>query len=164
MRPGKIRRWRYLSKHGIVVIVFSCLLSGGWIAAQDPAAIPSAFRAVAIPLPAWQLDSVKAGDYVDVVLAYARPLPQKSDSEGVSFSTVTIPVAITILQDVRVFRVLGPDKQSGMGGVELAVVPRDGQFLAWGLAWGKVTLAIRGAGDHEKLPYTESNVQPRLSR
>ena len=120
-------------------------------------------RKMSIPVSAWQSDFIKAGDRVDVILAYAKPAPSHKDTEGISTSTNTIPVASMIFQYMKVLRSVPAEKTTGLGAVEVAVNPLEAEYLAWGLAWGKgISLAVRGPGDIETHPTEDISMQKLL--
>lgn len=99
------------------------------------------YRAVSIPINAYELRRVRAGDRVDVLATFESI---RVDSKGL--------VTATMLQNVKVLGVERPGKGEEKGTLVLKLNPNEVQFAALGVRQAELSLALRAPGDNDVYP------------
>lgn len=99
------------------------------------------YRAVSIPVDAYQLRVVRAGDRVDVLATF------DSTAGGVKRM-----MTATMLQNVRVMGVVRPDKGAEKGTLVLKLNPNETQYAALGIHQAELSIALRNPGDNDIYP------------
>ncbi len=107
----------------------------------DNRLLENGWRAVSIPLPAYELRHVRVGDRVDVLSTF-------SVKQGAAKRDMTA----TILQDVRV---LGVDKDA----LVLKLNPNMAQYAALSVRQSELSIAIRKDGDADIYPMEMSTFE-----
>ena len=116
----------------------SCPFSGRGFAGE---LMEHGYRAVSIPINAYELRRIRAGDRVDVLATFESA---RFESKGM--------VTATMLQNVKVLGVERPGKGEEKGTLVLKLNPIEAQFAALGVRQSDLSLALRSAGDNDVYP------------
>jgi Flp pilus assembly protein CpaB len=109
---------------------------------SDSIPIPNGYRGVSLPIPGYQLASIKKGDRADVLLTFEATMADKAKEK----------VTATILQDVVVVDIQKPLKLDEKGVVVLMLNPVEAQYAALSYSTGELMLSRRAERDTEMKP------------
>jgi hypothetical protein len=105
-------------------------------------------RAFTMALPAYELEDVKSGDRVDLLMTYDNPMG------GGTKETITA----TIIQAAPVLSVTKPDGGQAQASVRLLLSPVQAQYAALAAVQAReLRLTVRAAGDSEVRPMEAAN-------
>ncbi len=106
-------------------------------------AVPTGLRAVAVAVDEESAVSymIKPGDYVDVLLTY-----DTSDSKKSIITTATILQAAQVLSAGTEFNAAAGGKK-GYNTLTLALSPEEAEIIVYAREKGRLSFALRGAGD-----------------
>jgi Flp pilus assembly protein CpaB len=108
----------------------------------DPAFIAEKNRAVSIPVPEYDLLSVRPGDRVDVLVVFDARAADGAQKK----------LAATVLQNVKVLGVTLSGDLKGTGALQIMVNPYGAQYAALAAAQGELSIALRRDGDADIYP------------
>lgn len=109
-------------------------------------------RAAAVAAPWWQLEALRPGDLVDLLVTYDNPVTAAGKQTG------TDTITATVLQGVKVLSVSKPAEAGAKGTLRLLVTPLEAQYAALAQVQAReLSVTLRAEGDSAAKPMEVAN-------